>query len=136
MNNKWTYKDNKNGTHDVICEDCGETVTKEAACVWEDGKACVCGSEKPACDHMKNNWIYTDNGNGTHKVTCKDCGEVVTEKAACVWEDGHACVCGSEKPAEQVPSVPVKPAKPHFNFFEAIQKIFESIWKGCPKYYR
>ena len=99
MNNDFSYIDNSNGTHNVVCNDCEAVIDSNVRCVWEDGHACVCGSEKPACDHMGNDFGYTNNGNGTHNVTCNDCEMIIDTNVPCVWEDGHACVCGSEKPA-------------------------------------
>lgn len=101
MGNNWDYKNNGNGTHDVICKDCGTTVTFGVACNHQTG-TCACGSEK--CNHMGNHWKYEDNGDGTHKVICKDCKDVVTVNAKCVWESG-ACACGSTKPTKKVITV-------------------------------
>ncbi|MFR8170239.1 MAG: hypothetical protein ACLU9Q_05370, partial [Marvinbryantia sp.] len=94
MGNNWKYVDNGNGTHKVICEDCEAVVTAAADCVYVNGKCGPCGHKEPGCDHMKNNWEYVDNGNGTHKVICKDCNEVVTAAAECVYTDGK-CICGA-----------------------------------------
>ena len=100
MGNHWTYTDNGNGTHKVTCTDCGTVVTETADCVYVNGVCGACGHKEPGCDHMGNNWEYVDNGNGTHKVICKDCNEVVTAATECVWENGNACVCGSVEAVE------------------------------------
>lgn len=60
-------------------------------CVYTDGK-CICGAEEPVHEHTS--FKYENNGNGTHKVICADCGAVVTKAAACVYGDGtHNVVC-------------------------------------------
>lgn len=96
MGNNFIYRDNGNGTHNVVCNDCGEAVAEGVACTWEGDHACICGSVKPACDHMGNHFSYSDNGNGTHDVICDDCGEAVSEGVHCFWDKGNSCVCGSE----------------------------------------
>ena len=98
MGNHFSYSDNGNGTHDVVCDDCNETISANVQCVWEEGTACICGSVEPVCDHMGNHFSYSDNGNGTHDVICDDCNETISANVQCVWEGDHSCVCGSEKP--------------------------------------
>ena len=48
------------------------------------------GTDDPenTCDHKNNNFEYTPNNNGTHKVVCKDCGGIV--------DDDEACTAGTE----------------------------------------
>lgn len=148
MANNWKYVDNGDGTHQVICADCGEVVDEHAACVYTDGK-CICGHKKVAtdtswCDHMGNNWIYEDLGNGTHNVVCADCGETVSQAVPCVYTDGK-CVCGAEEqtvvPAD--PAEPEKPAtpstgkldpsygmgyRPVHQFFQAVRNYFRNLF--------
>ena len=138
-NNNWIYENLGDGTHNVVCKGCGETVSLAVPCVYNDGK-CICGATKPeevgttytvidathhhvhavyedgtvydddvacvfgtgtcvcgnTCPH--STFKYENNGNGTHKVICADCGAVVTEAAECVYgEDGKGtCACGAE----------------------------------------
>lgn len=89
---KYTYANNGDGTHTTTCE-CGEVLGTND-CVWENGKACICGSTEPACDHAKNNWEYVKLDKLHHKVVCADCGEVVTESIGCNFETGE-CICGN-----------------------------------------
>lgn len=96
--NNWTYESNGDGTHKVICNDCGETVLETALCVYHDGVCLSCGAEKPECHHTGNNWSYVDNGNGTHQVVCADCGTVVIPYAVCVYQDGACALCGAAAP--------------------------------------
>ena len=97
--NHWMYQDLHNGTHNVVCKDCNETVSAAVPCVYTDGK-CACGAEEPVHEHTS--FTYVNNGDGTHKVICADCNAVVTEAAACVYgDDGNGtCVCGATKPEE------------------------------------
>lgn len=94
-NNNWIYENLGDGTHNVVCKGCGETVSLAVPCVYTDGK-CICGAEEPVHEHTS--FKYENNGNGTHKVICADCGAVVTEAAECVYgEDGKGtCACGAE----------------------------------------
>ena len=43
---KWSYTDNKDGTHDATCDGCDEKIDNQAH-VWGPGDKCVCGAEKP-----------------------------------------------------------------------------------------
>lgn len=57
------------------------------------GKLCeICGVEydatKAPTNHASENYTYTDNGDGTHTMTCADCGYSTTE--------GHSFVDGSQ----------------------------------------
>lgn len=64
--------------------------------VYEEGSnICTeCGYDKSApCDHT-GDLVYTNNGDGTHKVTCNACGATIVEKqshefdpttGACIW---------------------------------------------------
>ncbi len=90
--------------HKVICLNCGETTLASEACEFVDG-VCACGNvqEDDTCHHTGNNWDYEDNGNGTHKVICKDCGKVESENAECVYTNGVCRACGSKEP-EQKPA--------------------------------
>lgn len=54
-----------------------------------------CGYNKSApCDH--GNRAYTNNGDGTHKVTCKACGATIVEKQSHEFGPTGACIyCGA-----------------------------------------
>lgn len=93
----WRYEDNKDGkTHKVFCWNCGGCLNNSEshqivydAIHNQDGEPigvynprCVhCGYEGDSvfCNHT-DELEYTDNGLGTHKVTCKRCKKVVAEK--------------------------------------------------------
>lgn len=55
-----------------------------------------CGYNKSApCDHT-GVLVYTNNGDGTHKVTCKACGATLFEKQNHKFDPATgACVCGA-----------------------------------------
>ena len=54
-----------------------------------------CGYNKSApCDHTGDH-AYTNNGDGTHKVTCKACGATIVEKETHEFDPTGACVCGA-----------------------------------------
>lgn len=55
-----------------------------------------CGYNKSApCDHTGDR-AYTNNGDGTHKVTCKACGATIVEKQNHEFDPATgACVCGA-----------------------------------------
>ncbi|MBQ3418101.1 MAG: dockerin type I repeat-containing protein [Ruminococcus sp.] len=93
----WRYEDNKDGkTHKVFCWNCGGCLNNSEShqIVYDainnmDGEPigvynprCIhCGYEGDSvfCNHT-DELEYTDNGLGTHKVTCKRCKKVVAEK--------------------------------------------------------
>ncbi|MBQ6431497.1 MAG: hypothetical protein IJJ99_06460, partial [Oscillospiraceae bacterium] len=46
---------------------------------------------------------YTDNGNGTHTVTCRDCNAVINAAQNCTYSSGVCTLCGAtETPAELI----------------------------------
>ena len=58
---------------------------------------CVCGVEIQRdyhCQHVDTQKTYTNNGNGTHQVTCS-CGEVVMSDENHTYVNG-VCACGAE----------------------------------------
>ena len=69
-----------------------------------EGKHCsVCNeilvaqTEIAALGH--SDYRYTDNGDGTHKVTCGVCGDTITASEAHVYVDG-TCPCGAKEATE------------------------------------
>lgn len=65
--------------------------------VYEEGSnICTeCGYDKSApCNHTGDR-VYTNNGDGTHKVTCKACGATIVEKETHEFDPTGACVCGA-----------------------------------------
>ena len=132
MGQHFKFVANNNGTHNVLCADCNAVVSENVPCTYVDGKCIQCGAEKPACDHMKNNWKYVDNGDGTHKVICKDCGKVVEEHAACVYTKGK-CVCGGHKKVVIPDTDDLDPSfsvsrYPICQFFQAVRQFFRSLF--------
>lgn len=89
-NKVYTY--NYNGTHNVSCKDCGESIGKNVKCTWTDCKACECGSE---CKHLDvTKWTLKNNGNNTHSYVCS-CGYVVsTSKCTFGKITGKCIICG------------------------------------------
>ena len=67
-------------TGDTVCTDCGEVT--------------AAGTVIPALGH--SDYQYADNGDGTHKVTCGICSEVVTASEAHTFVDG-VCICGAKE---------------------------------------
>lgn len=55
-----------------------------------------CGYDKSApCDHTGDR-VYTNNGDGTHKVTCKACGATIVEKQSHEFNPTGVCIyCGA-----------------------------------------
>lgn len=54
------------------------------------------GLEDPAYVTVSHNWVYTDNGDGTHSAVCQDegCTEVIASEAHTYT--GGFCVCGAK----------------------------------------
>ena len=92
--------DNKDQTHSLVCDECGEVVEGPVSCIYTNGKCAVCGSEEPAkCEHA--NKIYTPVADGkTHEVSCADCGETLKQWEAHEFVDGVCSKCGYDEPVE------------------------------------
>lgn len=78
---------------------CGYKIEYKTSHVYEEGSnICTeCGYDKSApCDHT-GNLVYTNNGDGTHKVTCKACGATIVEKQSHEFDPTTgACIrCGA-----------------------------------------
>ena len=84
--------------HHLYCKHDGCTfVTGTTAHVYAEGSnICTdCGYNKSApCNHTGDR-VYTNNGDGTHKVTCKACGATIVEKETHEFDPTGACVCGA-----------------------------------------
>ena len=85
--------------HHLYCKHDGCTfVTGTTAHNYEEGSnICTdCGYNKSApCDHTGDR-AYTNNGDGTHKVTCKACGATIVEKQSHEFGPTGACIyCGA-----------------------------------------
>lgn len=87
--------------HQQICsvEGCGYPgrISKSEHVYEENSDICkYCGYDKSApCDHT-GDLVYTNNGDGTHKVTCKACGATLFEKQNHKFDPATgACVCGA-----------------------------------------
>ena len=76
---------------------CGYKIEYKTSHVYEEGSnICTeCGYDKSApCNHTGDR-VYTNNGDGTHKVTCKACGATIVEKETREFDPTGACVCGA-----------------------------------------
>lgn len=85
--------------HHLYCKHDGCTfVTGTTAHNYEEGKNICrdCGYDKSApCDHTGDR-AYTNNGDGTHKVTCKACGATIVEKQNHEFNPTGVCIyCGA-----------------------------------------
>ena len=85
--------------HHLYCKHDGCTfVTGTTAHVYAEGSnICTeCGYDKSApCNHTGDR-AYTNNGDGTHKVTCKACGATIVEKQNHEFNPTGACIyCGA-----------------------------------------
>ena len=133
MGNHWTYVNNGNSTHNVVCADCGAVVSANVACNYENGVCITCGAKQSECNHMGNHWTYEDNGNGTHKVICKDCGKVVEKHATCVYTEGKCAACGHKKVVFTPGTDDLDPSfsvsrYPICQFFQAVRQFFRSLF--------
>ena len=61
-NNNWIYKNLGDGTHNVVCADCGAVVSANVACNYKNGVCSTCGAKQPA---KADDGIATKPGNGT-----------------------------------------------------------------------
>ena len=97
MGTEFDISANNDGTHNVLCHRCGETVSENVPCDYVDGKCQQCGA---TCNHMANSWEYEGTDHGTHKVICKVCKAVVDE-LGCLYVNGKCKTCGAPEPACQ-----------------------------------
>lgn len=60
------------------------------------------GLEDPAYVTVSHNWVYTDNGDGTHRAVCQDagCTEVIAREAHTYT--GGFCACGAKVNGSEV----------------------------------
>lgn len=87
--------------HQQICsvEGCGYPgrTSKSEHVYEENSDICkYCGYDKSApCDHT-GDLVYTNNGDGTHKVTCNACGATIVEKQNHEFNPTGVCIyCGA-----------------------------------------
>ncbi len=130
-NNNWIYENLGDGTHNVVCKDCGETVSLAVPCVYTDGK-CICGAEEPVHEHTS--FKYENNGDGTHKVICADCGAVVSANVACNYKNGVCITCGAKQPAKADDGIATKPGNgtmdPNFGMgYHPIREFFRAVFR-------
>ena len=101
--------DNYNGTHNIICYECGYVFEANIPCTYDESHRCTCGSSDPnwdpdapaECKHASV--VCTDNGDGTHKETCSnpDCdGFVVNKSVPHTFKDGVCEACGAKEPTK------------------------------------
>ncbi len=82
----YSYADNGDGTHDMVCTGCGyvevynEAHSGGTATCTEQAKCERCGAsygELNPDNHASDTYTYTDNGDGTHDMVCTGCGDVI-----------------------------------------------------------
>lgn len=77
---------------------CGYKIEYKTSHVYEEGSnICTeCGYDKSApCNHTGDR-VYTNNGDGTHKVTCNACGATIVEKQNHEFNPTGVCIyCGA-----------------------------------------
>ena len=95
MGQKFEFSANNDGTHNVLCGDCKAVLSENVPCTYVDGKCEQCGAEKPACDHMGQNFKFVANNDDTHNVLCADCDAVLSENVPCTYIDGKCQQCGA-----------------------------------------
>ena len=62
---------------------------------------CTVSSNEGKDGYAAHNFTYTDNGDGTHTKSCSECGYSTLE-AHSYDESTNKCICGLEKPADNV----------------------------------
>ena len=106
MGQHFKFVSNGNGTHNVVCADCGDVVTPNMACTYENGKCITCGAEKPdqkpECKHEGEQKLVPNADGKTHNAYCPnpDCNELMSENIphSYIYENNTKCACGAEKP--------------------------------------
>ena len=100
------YEPNGDGTHDVICYECGETIDENVACTGGEAtcmELAVCsycvGEYGEFSDHdfSECEWINDTQ----HCTICADCGTVEEDSEEdCTYNEGKCTVCGRTDPDE------------------------------------
>ncbi len=98
---------NNNGTHDIKYTCCGTVKNDDVAC---SGGTATCVAEaicehcntaygnKDATNHTSNEFIFVDNGDGTHTKKNKCCNAIVSEPEAHAFGDDNICdICNYDK---------------------------------------
>ncbi len=81
------------GQHRITCENCKFSEIANCTYAQDCSEACIyCGRANPApAEHTP---AYTNNGNGTHEVTCSVCAHVIAEDVLCSDNDAdNNAVC-------------------------------------------
>ncbi len=95
------YRNNGNGTHSIVCKDCGFIIsTENHSCTYKDNNNGTHTVSCKDCDfrnETSHSYTCKDNGNGTHTSTCADCGSAATESHT--YANGFCSLCGAKEPA-------------------------------------
>ena len=95
-------------TTPVYCANCDQIAipAKETHVVTKNPATCItmgpcdeCGTafqEYDANNHESEEFVYENNGNGTHKKTYKCCGATVEESESHTLGTDNTCVCGAK----------------------------------------
>ena len=101
--------------YNVVAPTCTEEGYTEVTCARCDYSDMT--DIKKALGH--SDYQYTDNGDGTHKVTCGVCSEVITASEAHVYVEG-TCPCGATE-------TPVVPKDENLKFLNVSLSLQECI---------
>jgi len=95
----YVYESNHDGTHRVLYKENEQVVVKDenAKCEYDEFNKCrYCYYEKREEEHNHNYIVYSDNGDGTHKVGCSDCTSYYIEEHNEFYDNGLCVHCGGK----------------------------------------
>ena len=95
---EYVYIANEDGTHKVylVDEESGKIlITESESCKYEDGYCSLCKFEQ-ALEGHQHDYSYTDNGDGTHTVSCTGCSRSYATSHGECDENGICKECGGQ----------------------------------------
>ena len=100
----YVWVDNKDGTHVQHCQNtgCDKPDINSGNHDWSASDTCVCGAKKPVVSTHEHDYVWIDNGDGTHVQLCVklDCDNPTVNKAPHEWNETDTCVCNAIKPTD------------------------------------
>ncbi len=84
---EFIYTDGNNGQHQKICSVCEHQMAESCTYAHPCVQTCSVCKQNTRPDSQPHTENLTDNGNGTHDVTCSVCGELLDDDAACEYQE-------------------------------------------------
>ena len=100
----YVWVDNEDGTHVQHCTkaDCDKPDINVGPHNWSKSDTCVCGAKKPTDNTHVHDYVWINNGDGTHVQLCVnlDCSAPQINQGKHDFGDDDTCVCKAIKPTD------------------------------------